>query len=176
MKIRHLLIGLFAVAATVACDQELVETPSLEVSQESLELAAKAGEASFDVTANLAWTATADQDWVNLEPASGDASKDAVKVTVTADDNATNEARTATVTVKAGDLTKTVALTQAAAEAEDPGEDPEPVEVTELYVLGEACDTGWGLDQMTAFQLVEGVWVITKLIRSRTYSVEINLT
>ena len=159
MKIRHLLIGLFAVAATVACDQELVETPSLEVSQESLELAAKAGEASFDVTANLAWTATADQDWVNLEPASGDASKDAVKVTVTADDNATNEARTATVTVKAGDLTKTVALTQAAAEAEDPGDEPVVPEITELYMLGAACDTGWGLDQMTAFQLVEGVWV-----------------
>ena len=160
MKIKHLLIGLFAVAATVACKQdEPVETPSLEVSQESLELAAKAGEASFDVTANLAWTATADQDWVNLEPASGDASKDAVKVTVTADDNPTNEARTATVTVKAGDLTKTVALTQAAAEAEDPGTNPTVPEVTELYMLGQACDTGWAIDQMTAFELVDGLWV-----------------
>lgn len=160
MKIKHLLIGLFAVAAAVACKQdEPVETPNLEVSQESLELTATEAEASFDVTSNVAWTATADQDWVNLEPASGDASKDAVKVTVTADDNPTNEARTATVTVKAGDLTKTVALTQAAAEAEDPGTNPTVPEVTELYMLGQACDTGWAIDQMTAFELVDGLWV-----------------
>ena len=160
MKIKHLLIGLFAVAATVACKQdEPVETPSLEVSQESLELTATEAEASFDVTSNVAWTATADQDWVSLDPASGDASKKAVAVTVTAEDNTATEARTATVTVKAGDLTKTVALTQAAAEAEDPGEDPVVPEITELYMLGQACDTGWSLDQMTAFELVEGLWV-----------------
>ena len=160
MKIKHLLIGLFAVAATVACKQdEPVETPSLEVSQESLELTATEAEASFDVTSNVAWTATADQDWVSLDPASGDASKNAVTVTVTAENNTANEARTATVTVKAGDLTKTVALTQAAAEAEDPGEDPVVPEITELYMLGQACDTGWSLDQMTAFELVEGLWV-----------------
>lgn len=160
MKIKHLLIGLFAVAATVACKQdEPVETPSLEVSQESLALAATEAEASFEVTANVAWTATADQDWVSLDPASGDASKKAVAVTVTAEDNTATEARTATVTVNAGDLTKTVALTQAAAEAEDPGTDPTVPEVTELYMLGEACDTGWALDNMTAFELVDGLWV-----------------
>lgn len=160
MKIKHLLIGLFAVAATVACKQdELVETPSLEVSQESLELTATEAEASFDVTSNVAWTATADQDWVSLDPASGDASKKAVAVTVTAEDNTATEARTATVTVKAGDLTKTVALTQAAAEAEDPGTNPTVPEVTELYMLGQACDTGWAIDQMTAFELVDGLWV-----------------
>ncbi len=119
MKIKHLLIGLFAVAATVACKQdEPVETPSLEVSQESLELTATEAEASFDVTSNVAWTATADQDWVSLDPASGDASKKAVAVTVTAEDNTATEARIATVTVKAGELTKTVALTQAAVAAE----------------------------------------------------------
>ena len=104
MKIKHLLIGLFAVAATVACKQdEPVETPSLEVSQESLELTATEAEASFDVTSNVAWTATADQDWVSLDPTSGDASESAVTVTVTAENNTANEARTATVTVTAGE-------------------------------------------------------------------------
>ena len=162
MKIKHLLIGLFAVAATVACDQEEpVETPSLEVSQETLALDAKEDEASFDVTSNLAWTATADETWVHLDPSSADASKDPVTVTVTADDNTAEEARTAVITVKAGELTKTIELTQAAAEAEDPGDEPGDgdLEITALYVLGGACDTGWSIDAMTQFTLVEGVWV-----------------
>ena len=163
MKIKHLLIGLFAVAATVACDQEEpVETPSLEVSQETLALDAKEDEASFDVTSNLAWTATADETWVHLDPSSADASKDPVTVTVTADDNTAEEARTAVITVKAGELTKTIELTQAAAEAEDPGDDPgDESEITELYLLGEACDTGWDLNRMAAFELVDGLWTWT---------------
>ena len=163
MKIKHLLIGLFAVAATVACDQEEpVETPSLEVSQETLALDAKEDEASFDVTSNLAWTATADETWVHLEPSSADASKDPVTVTVTADDNTAEEARTAVITVKAGELTKTIELTQAAAEAEDPGDEPgDESEITELYLLGEACDTGWDLNRMAAFELVDGLWTWT---------------
>ena len=153
MKIKHLFIGLFAVAAIVACQEEALETPSLEVTRKSLELTATEAEASFEVTANIAWTATADQDWVSIDPASGDASKEAVKVTVTAESN-TGEARTATVTVKAGDLTKTIALAQAA-EADEP-----PVfEVQALYMLGAACDTGWSLSQMTSFKKIDGVWV-----------------
>lgn len=163
MKIKHLLIGLFAVAATVACDQEEpVETPSLEVSQETLALDAKEDEASFDVTSNLAWTATADETWVHLDPSSADASKDPVTVTVTADDNTAEEARTAVITVKAGELTKTIELTQAAAEAEDPGDEPgDELEITELYLLGEACDTGWDLNRMAAFELADGLWTWT---------------
>lgn len=123
MKIRHLLIGLLAAAATVACKQDdPVETPKLEVSTEAVSVAATAAEASFDVTSNQNWVATADQDWVSLEPASGEASEKAVTVKVTAEDNETTEAREATVTVKAGELSKTVKVSQAAGE----GQTPEP--------------------------------------------------
>ena len=127
MKIKHLLIGLFAVAAAVACKQEEpVETPNLDVDKAAVELAATAGEASFNVTSNQSWVATADADWVYLEPASGVASEKAVAVKVTADDNETTEARTATVTVKAGELSKTVKVTQAAGAGEQPGPGDEP--------------------------------------------------
>ena len=122
MKIKHLLIGLFAVAAAVACKQdEPVETPKLDVDKTAVSLAATAGEASFNVTSNQSWVASADADWVSLEPASGQASEKAVAVKVTAEDNETAEARKATVTVKAGELTKTVEVNQAAGTGEQPG-------------------------------------------------------
>ena len=117
MKIKHLLLGMLAMAAAVACKQdEPVQEPKLDVDKTAVTLQATAGEATFAVTSNQNWVATADADWVSMDPASGAASEKAVTVKVTADDNTTTEARTATVTVKAGDLTKTIALTQAAAE------------------------------------------------------------
>ena len=123
MKIKHLLLGMLAVAATVACQQDQpVDEAKLEVSTEAVALEATAAEATFEVTSNNDWTATADADWVTLDPASGAGAAEAVTVKVTAEDNEAAEARTATVTVKAGDLTKTVALTQAGAE---PAPEPE---------------------------------------------------
>ena len=146
MKIKHLLIGLFAVAATVACTQEQpAETPKLEVDKEAVSLAATAAESSFNVTSNQAWAATADADWVTLDPASGEAATEAVAVKVTAEDNTAKEARTAKVTVKAGELTKTVTVTQAAA-----GEEPEPdkpvVEEKTYILVGDAVG-GWNVDE-----------------------------
>ena len=126
MKIRHLLIGMLAIAGAVACKQdEPVVEPSLDVAPAAVSVTATAGETTFDVTSNQAWVATADADWVSLEPANGEASDKAVTVKVTTEDNETAEARKATVTVKAGELTKTVEVTQAAAQTEDPGEEPE---------------------------------------------------
>ena len=122
MKIKHLLIGMLAIAGAVACNQvEPVEEPKLEVDKATVEVAATAGEASFNVTSNQSWVAIADADWVSLEPASGEASEKAVAVKVTAEDNETTAAREATVTVKAGDLSKTVKVKQVAA-----GETPAP--------------------------------------------------
>ena len=129
MKIKHLLIGMLAMAASVACNRtdEPEETPKLEVDKATVEVAATAGEASFNVTSNQNWVASADADWVSLEPASGAASEKAVAVKVTAEDNETTAAREATVTVKAGELTKTVKVNQAAGQG---GETPGPGDTT----------------------------------------------
>ena len=155
MKIKHLLIGLFAVAATVACTQEQpAETPKLEVDKEAVSLAAEAAESSFNVTSNQAWVATADADWVNLDPASGEAAAEAVAVKVTAEDNTAKEARTAKVTVMAGELTKTVTVTQAAA-----GEEPEPekpvVEEKTYILVGDAVG-GWNVDENGVVLTLDG--------------------
>ena len=128
MKIKHLLIGMLAVAAAVACkraDEPVVE-PKLDVDKEAVEVAATAGEASFSVTSNQPWAADCDADWVSLDPASGSASNVAVTVKVTAEDNKTAQEREAMVTVKAGELTKTVKVSQAAGKAEEPAPDPTP--------------------------------------------------
>ena len=160
MKIKHLLIGMLAMAAAVACKQdEPVEEPVLEVNKTAVALAATAGESTFNVTANNAWTASADADWVSLDPSSGVASKDAVAVKVTADDNTAAEARTATVTVKSGELTRTVKVNQAAGQGEQPGPGDEPVDETKWGMMGCFVDNLWSKDVPMA---KEGEWIVAK--------------
>ncbi len=168
MKIKHLLLGMLAVAATVACDPVEPEvTPSLDVDKTTVSVAAEAGQATFNVTTNQDWTASADADWVSLNPNNGKASDKAVAVKVTAEDNTTEAQRTATVTVKAGTLSKTVKVTQAAkgVTPEPPVDEPEYT-VTELYMLGSACDTGWSLDEMQAFANDGGIFTWTGNLNS----------
>ena len=132
-----------ALAALAACKPETpAEEPKLDVDETAVVVAATAGEATFNVTANQDWTATPDADWVSLDPATGKASEKAAAVKVTAEDNETTEARTATITVKAGELTKTVKVTQDAGQGqtpEPPG--PEDPELSEWALVGSF--NGW---------------------------------
>ena len=168
MKLRSILCGVLAIAAAVACKpDDVVETPKLEVDKTAVSVAAEAGQATFNVTTNQDWTASADADWVSVNPNNGKASDKAVAVKVTADDNATEAARTATVTVKAGTLSKTVKVTQAAkATTPEPPVDEPEFEVNELYMLGSACDTGWSLDEMQAFANDGGIFTWTGNLNS----------
>ena len=168
MKLRSILCGVLAIAAAVACKpDDVVETPKLDVDKTAVSVTAEAGQATFNVTTNQDWTASADADWVSVNPNNGKASDKAVAVTVTADDNATEAQRTATVTVKAGTLSKTVKVTQAAkgVTPEPPVDEPEYT-VTELYMLGSACDTGWSLDEMQAFANDGGIFTWTGNLNS----------
>ena len=168
MKLRSILCGVLAIAAAVACKpDDVVETPKLDVDKTAVSVAAEAGQATFNVTTNQDWTASADADWVSVNPNNGKASDKAVAVKVTAEDNATEAERTATVTVKAGTLSKTVKVTQAAKTTtpEPPVDEPE-FEVKELYMLGSACDTGWSLDEMQAFANDGGIFTWTGNLNS----------
>ena len=159
MKIKHLLLGMLAMAAAVACKQdEPVEEAKLEISTETVALEATAAEATFEVTSNNDWTATADADWVTLDPASGAGAAEAVTVKVTAEDNETTEARTATVTVKSGELTKTVALTQAGTEVE-----PLPTP-----------NVDWTSDAVVSYDLPEGASSKRQLLKNIKYTFDEN--
>ena len=139
MKIKHLFVGMLALAAAAAC-QEIVPDPTLEVDKAEVALAATSAEATIKVSANNAWTVSADAAWVTVTPAEGAATTEPEEVKVSATDNTATEARTATVTVKSGALTKTVAVTQAGAEAkEEPKpEDPTPAPVPTVDWTSEA--------------------------------------
>ena len=100
--------------------------PALAVSQETFDLAAEASEATFTITTNQDWTATASETWVTLNPASGTASEQAVTVKVAIAANEAHEARTATITVTAAQLTKTVTITQAGKEVTEDGTEAKP--------------------------------------------------
>ena len=168
MKLRSILCGVLAIAAAVACKpDDVVETPKLDVDKTAVSVTAEAGQATFNVTTNQDWTASADADWGSVNPNNGKASDKAVAVKVTAEDIATEAERTATVTVKAGTLSKTVKVTQAAKTAtpEPPVDEPE-FEVKELYMLGSACDTGWSLDEMQAFANDGGIFTWTGNLNS----------
>ena len=162
MKIKHLLLGLLAMSAVVACKQdEPVDEPKLEVSKEAVALDATAAEATFEVTSNKDWTATADADWVTLDPASGAGAAEAVVVKVTAEDNETEEARTATVTVKAGELTKTIALTQAGTEPAPAPELPTP-------------NVDWTSDAVVSYDLPESASSKRQLLKNIKYTFDEN--
>ena len=158
MKLRSILCGVLAIAAAVACKpDDVVETPKLDVDKAAVSVTAEAGQATFNVTTNQDWTASADADWVSVNPNNGKASDKAVAVKVTAEDNATEAERTATVTVKAGTLSKTVKVTQAAKAAEptpEPEPEPEPeLKLSDWAIVGSFTGEGWGWDPAAGIPL-----------------------
>lgn len=112
MKRIFMMLAMVA-AVAVACDPASPEA-KFDLSETTLSLEAVSGEGSFTITSNEAWTAVANAAWLEVSPASGDASESAVTVTVTARDNETGDMRDAVITITAGTLVKTVNVAQAA--------------------------------------------------------------
>ena len=148
-------------AAIAACEQPQEEvTPALDLNKTAAAVAADGGAVEFEVTANVDWTADADQDWVSVDPQTGNGNAK-VKATVAA--NETADARTAKVTVKADKLTKTLTITQEGKKSEDPGEDPgedpTPEPTVAWGMMGCFVDNLWSTDvPMTQ----EGEWIVAK--------------
>jgi endoglucanase len=113
--ISHLKILVFAVCGVpsgYACSGDNPEpAPELTVSLEALSFAHAAETKTFHIKSNARWTVVANEAWCTVSPASGEGGGTAkVDASVTANDVAL--ARQATLTVKAGALSKTVAVTQ----------------------------------------------------------------
>jgi hypothetical protein len=85
--------------------------PTLSVSPTSLSLAAAAGSSgTFNITSNTSWSVSDDQTWLSASPTSGSNNG---TVTVTAQENTSDLARTGTVTVSGtGVSSQTVTVTQ----------------------------------------------------------------
>jgi mannan endo-1,4-beta-mannosidase len=85
-------------------------TSSLSLSPTSVSLGAAASSATVAVTANVSWTVTDDQSWLSVSPVSGSNNG---SLTVSATANTGTAARSGTVTVTGGGLTRTIAVSQA---------------------------------------------------------------
>jgi hypothetical protein len=82
---------------------------TLTWSETYLNLAAIASSASFNITSNTSWTITSSETWLTVNPISG-SNNGSIKLNATANPN--NSARTATVTVTGGGITKTLNVNQ----------------------------------------------------------------
>ena len=86
-----------------AADVILTVTPATQT------VKAAGGNGSLTVESNTGWTATSDQAWCRIATASGTGSG---TIALTIDENKTIAPRTATITVKAGTLSRTATVTQ----------------------------------------------------------------
>ena len=133
-KLFSIFTILVAIMLTSSCQKELPDavknidvsqgekTPSptptpaseLKVSEPG-QFGAKGGEQTMTVTATAAWTISksAESDWLTIKPESGNAGT--AQVTLTVAENTTTGSRTTTLTVKSGELTKSINVSQSAA-------------------------------------------------------------
>jgi len=83
----------------------------------TLELASKGETKSVIVTANGDWTVTSSQSWCSMEPGSGHNGQTSLRITVTANPNASS--RTAALTFTSGKYSQNFTVSQAAATIEN---------------------------------------------------------
>lgn len=161
MKLKHLLLGLGAIAALFSCKQEEpYAEPALEVSTATVSFGSASEEKVVYITSNNDWTAESDQDWLTLSATSGKASTEKAELVLSAEENTAESARVAKVTVKAAGLTKEISITQAAVDAkpEDPAE--VTVSVTTLEATATAGEYTFQLTSNKAWTVTDDAeWV-----------------
>lgn len=106
------MIGFFAFDACKPETDEL--NPQLSVNPERITISPAGGSQTISISANKDWKVSASDSWVKAAPSSGKASAQPVTVTVSGDANTTYEDRSATITVKMGDLTQVITALQPA--------------------------------------------------------------
>ncbi len=135
MKLKSILCGMLALAAAFGCKDEITLDPELNVSRTAAEIAAEGGAITVEVTSNTTWNAQANQNWISaITPSQGQASEEAVTVTITAEENEETDGRTAVITFKAGPVEKTMVVTQLAKSSDDPSDEPVTGTDSDLFV------------------------------------------
>ena len=111
MKFSHIIPTCLALGLILSgCGKH--EPDSLSVLSTAVSLPCEGGSEDVSLMTNLPWSAVSDQDWLRVAPSSGNASSSYQPITLSAVENPAEAARQATVTVKAGSLSKTINVTQ----------------------------------------------------------------
>ena len=106
-------LSMLGILALNACEPE-PKQPNLSVSPESVSFSPEGSSQTISISANGAWKVSASDSWLSVTPSSGAASDNPVTVTVNCSANTTYEDRSATLTIKMEDLTRTVTVQQSA--------------------------------------------------------------
>lgn len=130
------------VAFAVSCDRnELEEEESVVIEglAETMDFTAvPTGDVTFNITSNVEWSISMENlDWVSISPSRGLGRNETTVVTVSPDVNKDFESRQGTFVLRAGSVSRTVTLTQAAAEI-DPVFNLDGVDGDSFYI--EALD------------------------------------
>lgn len=129
---RFLSIAAAALAVFASCgekDNPIQGEASLTIKSETaVTVGTETGSVDIEFVATRDWTAKSDADWASVDPASGSASSDAQKVTVTVLPN-DGYARDAKITLSIGTLKKTVSIHQEGSGAAPDGTKDNPFDV-----------------------------------------------
>ncbi len=111
------------VAFAVSCDRnelEEEESVTIEGLAETIEFTAvPTGDVTFSITSNVEWSISMENlDWVSISPSRGLGRNETTVVTISPDVNKDFESRQGTFVLRAGSVSRTVTLTQAAGEAD----------------------------------------------------------
>ena len=110
----NITISAGGLTKTINVTQEAAKkTISLTVSTSNISVAGQGGTASFTVTCNDNWTITDIPDWLTFSQTSGTENASAVTVSVTIKQNFFFNSRNKSVAIKAGDVVRYIAFSQA---------------------------------------------------------------
>lgn len=87
-----------------------VEDPFIKVEASSVVFTNKGGEKSLSVETNVDWTIASSETWCKVSPTSGTKGTKSIAITATA--NEEYDDRSCTLTIKGGDVTKTITIKQ----------------------------------------------------------------
>ncbi len=95
----------------VSCTKDPFITGSTSAQSFSFESASSSSEYVFSTNTN--WTTRVSESWVSISPSSGNAGEN-IRIRISAGENTSYDARSATVTISAGEATQTLTVQQAA--------------------------------------------------------------
>lgn len=114
MKFKHLILACLLGAVASGCSKTV--PASIGLVSSSLTVGSEGGSAVISFLTNRDWTVSSDQPWTAVSPSAGPASDDYQSVTVTVAENPEQAPREAQLTVRSGELSRTVSVSQAGAQ------------------------------------------------------------
>ncbi|MBD8488873.1 cellulase family glycosylhydrolase [Echinicola sp. CAU 1574] len=146
-SISHFLLALLLFGTLSACSDQADQKPvELTLSSSQLDYDADGGSKEIALTSNSPWEAQTTVNWLSLQPSSGDGN---AMLTFTSTNNAETSPRSTTLEIKAGSITKSVSIYQAAYEPKFP-DNYIPADASQMrdissLELAQEMGLGWNL-------------------------------